>query len=313
MNREGKFAQKAAKAYGADLYIGTRTKTHYIEIMPFCSNLVGSGSQYHHAHSYGFHKSFNLNKYSAVFGGLYSDALLKGARIRKTKLSNKLPLVGEIINKSFTLRNVNDNNRLFTDEVIKELTIRRNNHYNYIRQFRTESTEEWFELWPSSMNKIIPNLHANRRLFKSYEPFLSNGVVKISASVPQSWKLNRRLFHLAIQPLLKPTKWMFHSDGRLPYFSWRVNSFIQFFYKLYKKFGTKLGIIKGNQGPWGEWKVVVNSREWKESIKKYGDSFNEISNVFEKKDIMEILTDNNVNYFERVNLMQVLYHLTKIK
>src|SRR5690606_31578650 len=82
MNREGKLAEKAAHAYEANFKMATRTKTHYLKILPHCSDLVGSGSQYHHAHTYGFHKSCKLNKYSAVFGGLLSDALLKGSHIK---------------------------------------------------------------------------------------------------------------------------------------------------------------------------------------------------------------------------------------
>jgi hypothetical protein len=65
--------------------------------------------------------------------------------------------------------------------------------------------------------------HANRRLFASYEPFFAARVVKVSAACPISWKLNRRLFHKAVQPLFLSTKWVLHTKGRLPYFSsWNV-------------------------------------------------------------------------------------------
>lgn len=307
INREGKMAEKAATAYGANFNLSTRSKTHYIEILPYCSDLVGSGSQYHHAHTYNFHKICGLDKYSAVFGGLFSDALLKGARIRKVKNSNRFPLVGDVKDQKYMIELTYNN--LFTNEIIKELNSRRSSHYNYIKQFRSESAKEWFELWPSSMNKNIPNLHANRRLFKSYEPFLANDIVKISATVPQNWKLNRRLFHKAVKPLLKPTKYVFHTDGRLPYYPWYINSFIQLGYRVYRKIGLKRGVIKGNQGPWGEWKVVLNSEEWQRAIQEYSNTFKIISIAFKKSDVKEILIDDNISRFERVNLMQVLYQI----
>ena len=77
MNREGKVADKAAKAYEAKLHLFTRDQLHYLNIIPNCADLVGEGAQYFHAHTFGFHKKCQLNNYDAVFGGLFSDALLK--------------------------------------------------------------------------------------------------------------------------------------------------------------------------------------------------------------------------------------------
>src|SRR5699024_6626893 len=180
-------------------------------------------------------------------------------------------------------------NSVFSYEILLELTKRRQNHLNYIKEFREESAEEWFELWPSSMNLNIPNLHVNRRLFRSYEPFMSNEVVKISAVVPQKWKLNRRLFHKAVKPLLKPTKWLFHGDGWLPYFPWYVNNFVQFFTWGHRQIGRRTGLIKGNQGPWGEWNTVMGSLEWKQSGKDFSDGMSIIASELLEKDTEELL------------------------
>src|SRR5699024_3172510 len=92
---------------------------------------------------------------------------------------------------------------IFPRELVMQLQTRREQHLNYIQEFREkDSSNEWFELWPSSMNRNIPNIHTNRRLFKSYEPFTCNEIVKISVSVRQDWKLNRKLFHKAVRPYL---------------------------------------------------------------------------------------------------------------
>ena len=105
--------------------------------------------------------------------------------------------------------------------------------------------------------------------------------------------------------------WMFHSDGRLPYFPWYTNTLIQFVYKVYRKVGMTIGIIKGNQGPWGEWKVVVNSDQWEKAIQENHNAFQQISSAFTRNDIENLLRDDNIEYFERVNLMQTLYQLQK--
>lgn len=308
MNREGRIAKKAARAYGANFKLATRSKTHYIEILPNCSDLLGSGSQYFHAHSFGFHKSCRLNEYDAVFGGLWSDALLKGSRIKINRYSRRLPLIPDMKDKNYSSASSVESN-LITKDILIEIEKRRNSHLNYVMQFRDESAEEWFELWPASMNRNIPNIHANRRLFKSYEPFLTKEIVKISSSVPQDWKLNRRLFHKAAKPLLKPTKWLFHSEGKLPYFSWHINSIIEYSFKLYRK----MGLVKGNQGPWGDWDVIINSDEWGNSILENYKGFSVISSIMREQDIKKLLKNNKVYFLQRVNLMQVLYQLKNKK
>lgn len=306
MNREGKVAEKAAHAYGANFKLATRGKLHYLEILPPSADMVGNGSQYFHAHTYGFHKSCKLDEYSAVFGGLFSDVPLKGACIKKFGGSGRFPFLPHIQRYDYSVERPIQNS-VFKPELLVELTKRRQAHLEYIRRFRKKSAEEWFQLWPISMNFNIPNLHANRRLFRSYEPFMAKDVLKISATVPQKWKLNRRLFQKAVKPLLKPTKWLFHSDGRLPYYPWHVNTFIQLVNWIYRDIGTKTGLIKGNQGPWTEWEVVMNSPEWQREIDNYSNGMEELYSVLNENNIEKLFGGNDLNYVQKINLMQMLY------
>ncbi|MFG6147468.1 hypothetical protein [Halobacillus sp. B23F22_1] len=306
MNREGEKAKKAASIYGANFKMETRSKTHYLEIMPPCSDMVGGGAQYYHAHTFGFHKKSKLDDYSAVFGGLFADALLKGARIKKLRGSGRLPFFPQIKKKNYSPSRPLSST-LFTPEILVELDNRRKVHLNYVKSFRHESFEEWFELWPSSMNMNIPNLHANRRLFRSYEPFMAKDVVKISATVPQKWKLNRRLFQKAAKPLLKPTKWLLHSDGRLPYYPWYVNSFVDFIMWTYRQAGRRIGIIKGNQGSWGEWSAVMNSESWERAKEAYSPGLINLTSFLKEKNIGNLFSDNYLSSVQRINLMQILY------
>src|SRR5690625_4192388 len=48
MNREGSIAKKVANKYNATFKLDIRSKLHYLYILPSCSELVGTGSQYHH-------------------------------------------------------------------------------------------------------------------------------------------------------------------------------------------------------------------------------------------------------------------------
>ncbi|SEP76628.1 Asparagine synthetase B (glutamine-hydrolyzing) [Virgibacillus subterraneus] len=306
MNREGKVAKRAANAYGANFNLAKRGKLHYLEILPLSTKLVGGGSQYFHAHTYGFHKSCKLDEYPAVFGGLFSDVSLKGACVKKFGGSGRFPFVPHIKRNDHSV-DMHLKNNTFMADVLSELTKRRQAHLDCIKRFRSESAEEWFQLWPISMNINIPNLHSNRRLFRTYEPFMAKDAVKISAAVPQKWKLNRRLFQKATKPLLKPTKWLFHVDGRLPYYPWYINSFVQFTSWINEGIGKRTGLIRGNQGPWTEWSTVMNSAEWEQAMSEYSSGMDVIGPALKEKDVSKLFESKDLNYVQKINLMQTLY------
>lgn len=116
------------------------------------------------------------------------------------------------------------------------------------------------------MHDAMPNWYSTRRLFSSYEPYLCKEVVKLFAAAPASWKLNRRLFRKAFHPYLSKSIWIRHGDGRLPYFPWWVNMFIQAPTWTFEKFMYRSGIQKTNPGPWADWKNITSSAQWKNSI-----------------------------------------------
>ncbi|MDT0687078.1 asparagine synthase-related protein [Autumnicola psychrophila] len=299
MNREGILAKKAAKIYGANFILTARTKNHYLEILPAASKLVGSGAEYVHAHSYGLYKSCYLTKYPAVFGGLFADAFLKGSRISKEP---KTRFRARRKRENPELKEVN--NKLFSAELLAEVNMRRNTHLNRIQELRPQSAAEWFFMWPISMNSSVPNLHANRRLFRSYEPFISHEIVKISARIPQEWKLNRLLFHKMAKPLLKPSKWLMHNTGRLPYFPEYLNRIVALPLRHIRNLRETKEFGRRNHGPWAQWDVVQQSKEWRELMQKYSEGLEEIDANFQEKNITEVY--RHFSLFQKIRLLQVV-------
>src|SRR5699024_5063317 len=208
------------------------------------------------------------------------------------------------------LLNENLSNEIFDKKIIDELKERRNNHYYYIKTYRKESAEEWFELWPSSMNRNIPNIHANRRLFKSYEPFLSNEIVKVSARIPQKWKLNRELFNIMAKPYLKRSKWVLHGDGWYPYFSSKTNLIVSFITWTYRQIGKRVGFIKGNQGPWASWKKIIYSEKWERKVSDYSIGLSYINKLVKER-LNDIKLKSELSTLQYIAYTQVLYQLQK--
>lgn len=306
MNREGKRAKKAAEAYGAEFNLFTRNKSHYLDILPAAADMIGDGAEYFHAHSLKLANKSKLAEYPAVFGGFCSDSLLKAACIVQPKVISRFPFMPQMKRKGL-LRGDPVDNSIFRKELLMELKKRREVRLDFIKNYRNESAEEWFELWPSSMNDASPNVHVNRRLFRNYEPFMANAVVKIIATVPQEWKLNRRLFHKMAKPYLKQTKWLFHSDGRLPYFPWYINSGIQFVVWGYQQTINRLGLDKKYQGSWGEWNFLIKNGEFQKTIDKYSDGAKVMATAFNEPDINKVFKSNELGLIQRINLLHTLY------
>src|SRR5699024_7408705 len=100
-----------------------------------------------------------------------------------------------------------------------------------------------------------------------------------------------------------------HTDGRLPYFSWYINVFIQFTVWTYRQIAKKIGFIKGNQGPWGEWNVVINSPEWEKALVNYSKEIHSAPKIFTSESIKSLLEKNMLSVSQYVNLTQALYHI----
>jgi len=311
MNREGHIAKQAAEAYNANFNFVDRSKYFYLDILSESSDIVGSNSQYTHAHSLKFHKTCGLNNYDAVFGGFLSDALLKGLSIKKKKSPYKFPLVPEIKDNEASLLEINSDMTIFHNDTLEKLFERKKNHYEYVKNVRPNSAMEWVYLWPITMSKYLPNFHINRRLFKSYEPFMSNGIVKISAEIPQKWKLNRKLFNKSVKNELKKTKWLVHSDGRYPYFPWYTNSFFQFNFRMLNKLQSIFGKKKNNEGPWADWSSIMKSDKWKKVIEYYSKDYPELNSIFKKNKVIKLLESEILNNTQKLNLLQILYYLDK--
>lgn len=313
MNREGRIAKKVADAYGANFQPSFRSESHYIEILEEASMLTGIGHQYSHAHTLGFHEKFSLDKYPAVFGGYLSDSLLKGQFSKQSEYRNKFPFLPQRVLEGEE-RTLRIENSLFPIEKLDKLRGRRIRHYNKVASLRPTTAHEWFELWPATMRTGMPNLYVNRRLFASYEIFMTKQAVKVASGVPLEWKLNRRLFHFAFKVALIKSKFLFHADGRLPFFSWRVNLPVQLLIcsgrGLYKKFGFPVY----HEGPWGSWGAVAVSKSWKEYSEMFysAKGIPEVLSLALKSNIFDMDNDE-LNIIQKSNLMQVCFTTSSIK
>lgn len=306
VNREGRLARKVAKAHGCELHIALRTPNYYLDILPDAATLIGNGHQYEHAHSIGLYKQCRLNEYPAVFGGYISDTLLKGTMRRKIRAYAKLRFLPDYFMKGET-RTQPTRDRKFTKETLAAIDERRRQHLELIRKFRPETCHEWFHIWPLSMRATFPNLYSNRRLFRTYEAFMAKQAIKVSASVPIYWKLNRRLFNRAFRAAMRPSKWLPHADGRYPYFPWWINLPVQTWTYIARQCLKLVGVNVGYQGPWGDWRYVLRSPEYAEMKQRMRENFHLVEAAYAKDGFEQVFGSLSTPRSQKINLLSELY------
>jgi hypothetical protein len=68
----------------------------------------------------------------------------------------------------------------------------------------------------------------------------------------------------------------------------------------------RIGLIRGNQGPWHDLEALLNSSLWQELSTRYADE----SGVLEKISTLEpgaLLNDDRLSLNQKLNLLQILY------
>jgi hypothetical protein len=254
-NREVRSARRVARAYGAGFVFGRREPDHYIRGLEPVSALVGSQNEYIDAHGYGFHTSLGLSSFPVVLGGLSSDALLKADNVPPRHFAQvmrgEVPEIRRLpVPKMAGIR----------PGLLEEAAERRNAFRRGLAELRPESADEWSRIYPFTMRKYAANHHGNRRMFRAHEPFMSNAVVKLAATVPQRWKLHRRLFHRAVRPLLAPSWYVPHTRNRFPSLPGPANAVARPLLGLARDLRALAGGRWGkNEESWPVWERLVQS------------------------------------------------------
>ncbi len=213
-NREYRIASRVAGVYGAHMHFGQRSPDHYLAYRDVAP-LLGTQHRYTDVHGYGLHRTLGLGKLPIVLGGYLSDSLLKAHyahRPKRRSIRSAARLSGErrppVIANAAGLR----------EDLLRAVEARRVAHRDRLRAMRPYSADEWLMIWPFAMRSSGANIHGNRRLFRSYEPYVSNGVLEIAAGVPQWWKRERMLFHRAMRPFLARSWRVPHGRSKYPFF-----------------------------------------------------------------------------------------------
>jgi hypothetical protein len=257
-NREVRVAGASARAYGATLTFGQRTPDHYVEGLEPVAAMIGAHNNFMDVHGWGFHERLGLRGFPVVLGGLSSDSFLKAEHAPDRVAPDAFDLPPASI---------------LRPELLEQVAARRLAFRRWLAEFRPATAAEWEKLWPFTQRRHSGNLHGNRRMFASQEPYHANALVTLAASIPTEWKRHRRLFHAAMKPLFRRSWAVPHSRWRFPYFGAAANLPLTVGLRVTRGVRAVLtGQVRARQQPWPKWRVVARSELATARLRQYADS-----------------------------------------
>jgi len=164
--------------------------------------------------------------------------------------------------------------------------------------------------------------HCNikRRLCYSYEPFVDARIFKIAVSIPSEWKINRKLYHRAMKPLLQSTWNIQHTKGFYPYFGFWINIPVIIIKSAYRKltnYAIRFGVIKNkriDEGSWPDLNNLITTKEFKNLLnntRPYMEEFIKGYNLSELNWLKASFA--NANYNHRIAHLHILLWLRNLK
>ncbi|WP_420130090.1 asparagine synthase-related protein [Longimicrobium sp.] len=257
-NREVRVARAAARAYGATLTFGARTPDHYVDGLEPVGRMIGTHNNFMDVHGWGFHERLGLRGFPVVLGGLSSDSFLKAEHEpdRPARDAFDLPPAS-----------------IIRPELLQQVVARRLAFRRWLAEFRPATATEWEKLWPFTQRKHSANLHGNRRMFASQEPYHANALVTLAAAIPAEWKHHRRLFHAAMKPLFRRSWAVPHSRWRFPYFGVAANLPLTAGLRITRGVRALVtGQVRARQQPWPKWRIVARSQAGTAKLHQYAGS-----------------------------------------
>lgn len=275
-NREVRVARTVAQAYGATLTFGQRAPDHYVDGMESVTRMIGSQNLFMDVHGWGFHEGLGLRDFPVVLGGLSSDSFLKAEHAPDDAAAGTFDLPPASIIRPELLEQVRE----------RRLAFRR-----WLSEWRPATAAEWEKLWPFTQRKHSANLHGNRRMFASQEPYHANAVVALAAAVPTEWKRHRRLFHAAMKPLFRRSWAVPHSRWRFPYFGAAANLPLTAGLRITRGVRALVtGQVRARQQPWPKWRLVARSAAADAKLHRYPIWDSPLRDVFTDPSADAVLT-----------------------
>lgn len=260
-NREFRLAQKAGRRLGYEVEMILRPAGHYREHLIEKVQWAGAGLDVRHFHVFR-ETSAILEGADAVIGGLGSDKLFKSLFMGNVSNKQKTGFRVETLASEYglipTQTGLPKDLKWLNNDLQREVWQRHREHHEKLLQFRPKTAGNWHTLWPLGGHSQGHSQFLNNCRYapQVVEPFIASSVYRLAASIPEKYKVDRKLFSAAFLADMGSSAWIPTTCGRIPAITGARGRAVQFCIKSWRvlqdealKYRHKGKFL--SQGPWG--------------------------------------------------------------
>jgi asparagine synthetase B (glutamine-hydrolysing) len=269
-NREYRLAKRSANLLGWNLDWVERPKDYYRSAVRERIDTLGPGRDFQHTHIFGSVARY-VEDVDVIMGGYLSDTLFKTQYMKNIQVSpsqpEKLaePTPGKIKESTFEATEVGD---VFRD-LVTQVRKRRRSHHQRLKEVRPLTAGNWHRLYPVT-NTLAYGSYLACRDIKSevVEPFFFSQTYQLAAKMPDTGRVDSRVFREAFAGEMGLAGFWPTSSGRIPRFGGTLGHEILRFIKRWRTLKEKVGLETGYQGSWSPNRLRNNPVQPEEHFSK---------------------------------------------
>jgi len=314
-NREYTLAQKAARSLSRPLEWVKRPAGFYRSHFEERINLIGSGRDIRHTHLFG-DTAKPYQDSDLLLGGYAADTLFKTAWMKNT--GYRLNGIGPERIYPYDpddISGVHHPNDLpwLDKDLAHAVWERRWRFHLRLKEIRPSTAGNWHTLWPMGTHRTTyPHyLSALRVGPKLVEPFLDNRVYQLAAAMPDTFRIDRKVFREAFRKSLGAAAFVPGSNNRVPALGGTVGSLARLAIVAKRKLIDKVAAKKGIQESFGK---DTKGFDFTFSDFFNSQSLNDINEVIRGETVSEnrnAIDMNQISGKHKVRLLQTLFVINR--
>lgn len=252
-NREYRLAKRAAWALSRPLEWIPRPEGYYRKNIIERISSIGPGWDFRNVHFTG-EISDHFNDSDVALGGYLADTLFKTyymSNVEQRRGWRRQRLHSPDPDKISILQQNVLSAKWFREDLRRGVVKRRNKHHERLKSIRPMTAGNWHGLWPlSNLRAYAQYLGELRMGPRIVEPFLFHKTYQLASRIPDTCRVDNRVFRRAFAREMGMAGWLPVSYGGVPRLGGNVGELLGSLIGRARLVRQKIAPSTGTQGPW---------------------------------------------------------------